>query len=71
MVVIELGNIGSEEQAEKIKNTLTGKSFFNFRVEFCCNVNNWPVVVRTEYEGAEDRIDEVKEMIMFCLACAL
>ena len=69
MVNIELGNVKNEEQAKRIKAVLEGKTISNFKVDYGYNMNNWPVSVWTEYEGAEE--NEVKEMVMFTLACAL
>lgn len=69
MITIELGNIGSKEQAEKIYNKLNGKTYYNFKVEYSPMMGNYPVQVTTDYEGAEE--SEVKEMLMFVMACEL
>ena len=69
MITIELGNIGSEEQAKKIANKLNGKTYYNFKVEYNISAGNYPVSVSTSYEGAEEI--EVKEMLFFVMACEL
>lgn len=69
MISIELGNIGSKEQAEKIANKLNGKTYYNFQVEYGICAGNYPVSVSTDYEGAEE--NEVIEMLMFVMACEL
>ena len=69
MITIELGNIGSKEQAEKIANKLNGKTYYNFQVEYGICAGNYPVSVSTDYEGAEE--NEVIEMLMFVMACEL
>lgn len=66
MVTIELGNISSKEQAERIYNKIEGKSYYNFRVDFGNCAGNYPVSVTTYLEGAEE--DEVKEMLFFVMA---
>jgi len=66
MTTIELGNIGTEEQAKKIKNVLEGKSFYNFRVEYANMMQNWPVSVSTEYQDTTE--EELREMVLFNLA---
>ena len=69
MITIELGNIGSKEQAEKIANKLNGKTYYNFQVEYGICAGNYPVSVSTDYEGAEE--NEEIEMLMFVMACEL
>lgn len=69
MITIELGNIGSKEQAEKIAKKLNGKTYYNFKVEYGICTGNYPVSVSTDYEDAEE--NEVKEMLMFIMACEL
>lgn len=67
MIEINLGNIGSEEQAKRIKQALEGKSFYNFKVYFASIAQNWPVSVTTDYPGAVE--SEVREMVLYILAC--
>lgn len=67
MIEIKLGNIGSEEQAKRIKQKLEGKSFYNFKVHYASMAQNWPVSVTTDYPGAVE--SEVREMLLFILAC--
>lgn len=69
MITIELGNIGSKEQAEKIAKKLNGKTYYNFQVEYGICAGNYPVSVSTDYEGAEE--NEVRGMLMFVMACEL
>jgi len=69
MTTIELGNIGSKEQAEKIAEKLNGKTFYNFQVEYSIYMGNYPVCVSTENETATE--EEIKEMLLFVLACEL
>jgi len=68
MITIELGNIGSKEQAEKLVKRLSGKTYYNFTVEYGSCGGNYPVSVSTEYVGA---IEEVKNMLLFVLACEI
>jgi len=69
MTTIELGNIGSKLQAEKIIAKLSGKTYYNFIVEYGIDCNNYPVLVSTEYDGATE--SELKDMVLFVLACEL
>lgn len=69
MTTIELGNIGSKEQAEKIANKLNGKTYYNFQVHYGIYAGNYPVSVSTDYEGATEQ--EITEMLLFVLACEL
>ncbi|MDR1502286.1 MAG: hypothetical protein LBT43_07515 [Prevotella sp.] len=69
MIKIELGNVGSEEKAKKIEQVLTGQSFYNFQVHYACCVHNWPVSVTTDCPGAIE--EEVRQMLLYILACSL
>ena len=69
MTTIELGNIGSKEQAEKIALKLNGKTYFDFIVSYSPDAGNYPVVVSTE--RPETTEDELKNMVLFVLACEL
>lgn len=69
MVIIEIGNVGSEEKAKKIEQFLTGRSFYDFKVNYACCVNNWPVSVSTNYPDAIEK--EVRQMLLYILACSL
>ncbi len=69
MITIELGNVGSKEQAEKIAKKLNGKTYYNFQVEYSSCAGNYPISIGTDYEGAEEK--KVKEMLMFVMACEL
>ena len=69
MITIELGNIGSKEQAEKIAKKLNGQTYYNFQVEYGIYAGNYPVSVSTDYEGAEE--NEVIGMLLFVMACEL
>ena len=69
MITIELGHVGSKEQAEKIREILNGKSFYDFEVHYACMAHNWPVSVTTNYPDATE--NEVRQMLLYVLACAL
>lgn len=69
MTTINLGNIGTKEQAEKIANKLNGKTFMNFQVEYSSDANNWPVIVSTERPETSKK--ELRKMVTFVLACEL
>ena len=69
MVLINIGNMGSKEKAERIKQVLSGKSFYNFQVSTVSFMGNWPVSVWTDHEGADER--EVLDMVIFILAGSL
>ena len=69
MITIELGNVYSEEQAERITHKLNGKSYYNFRVDYGICANNYPVSVSTDYEGAEE--SEVIHRLLYEMACEL
>ena len=66
---IEIGNIGSEEQAEKLTAKLTGKTYMNFIVDYGICAGNYPVAVSTE--RPETTEDELKNMVLFFLSCEL
>ena len=67
MIEINIGNIGSEEQAKRIKQALEDKSFYNFRICYTSMAQNWPISVTTDYPGAVE--SEVREMLLYILAC--
>ncbi len=69
MITIELGNVGSKEQAEKIAKKLNGQSYYNFQVDYAVWMGNYPVSVSTDYEGVTE--NEVTKMLMFIMACEL
>ena len=68
MTTIELGNIGSKEQVEKLIAKLSGKTYMNFIVGYSVDAGNYPVIISTESEVTEN---ELKDMVMFVLACEL
>lgn len=69
MTAINLGNIGSKEQAEKIQSKLQGQSWMNFQVIICSMQNNWPVTVATEDTTVTKK--QLRKMVMFILATEL
>ena len=69
MTTIELGNIGSKEQAEKIVKKLSGKTYYNFQVSYSPDAGNYPVIVSTDYKDADK--EEFQSMLMFVMACDL
>ena len=69
MTAINLGNIGSKEQAEKIQSKLQGQSWMNFQVIICSMQNNWPVTVATEDTTVTKK--QMRKMVMFTLATEL
>ena len=69
MTAINLGNIGSKEQAEKIQSKLQGQSWMNFQVIICYMKYNWPVTVATEDTTVTKK--QLRKMVMFTLATEL
>jgi hypothetical protein len=69
MTTIELGNIGSKEQVEKLTLKLSGKTYMNFIVDYSIAAGNYPVCISTE--RPETTEDELKDMVLFYLACEL
>ena len=69
MKTIELGNVGSKEQADKLVAKLSGKSYFNFMVEYGTFAGNYPVTVSTDYPTATKKA--FRNMLMFVLASEL
>ena len=69
MTTINLGNIGSKEQAEKLVKKLEGKTYMNFIVQYGICMNNYPVTVSTE--RAETSKKELRKMVTFYLAINL
>jgi hypothetical protein len=69
MTTIELGNIGSKEQVEKLTLKLSGKTYMNFIVDYSISAGNYPVSISTE--RPETTEDELKDMVLFYLACEL
>ena len=68
-ITIELGNVGSKEQALRISEKLNGKTYYNFQVNYSAYMGNYPVSVTTFYKGA--KVKEVTSMLMFLMACEL
>jgi hypothetical protein len=69
MTTIELGNIGSQEQVEKLILKLSGKTYMSFIVDYAVAVGNYPVSVSTERPYTTE--GELKDMVLFYLACEL
>lgn len=69
MLTIELGNIGSEKQALRIREKLQGQTYMNFIVEYGIYASNYPVRVSTNYEGAT--MEEFRDMLTFVMACEM
>jgi hypothetical protein len=69
MITIELGNIGSEKQALRIREKLEGKTYMEFIVEYGICAGNYPVTVSTNYEGVT--MDEFRNMLGFVMACEM
>jgi hypothetical protein len=67
MTTIELGNIGSKEQVEKLILKLSGKTYMNFIVNYSVSAGNYPVLISTERKDTTE--DELKDMVLFYLAC--
>ncbi len=67
MTTIELGNIGSKEQVEKLVAKLSGQTYMNFIVDYSIAAGNYPVTISTE--RAETSEEELKDMVLFYLAC--
>jgi len=68
-ITIGLGNVGSKEQAEKIFQKVNGKTYYNFQVQYSPDAGNYPVIVFTDYKNADEQ--EVRDMLMFVMACEL
>ena len=69
MTTIELGNVGSKEQAVKIADKLNGKTYYNFQVDYSAYMGNYPVMVSTDYPNAVE--EDVIKMLLFLMACEL
>lgn len=69
MVTIELGNVSSKEQAQRLIEKLSGKTYYDFQVDYSVSAGNYPVTVSTDYPGATE--EEVKNMLLFVMACEL
>lgn len=63
---VDLGNIGSEDQARKIRRVLQGETMMNFFVNISSEMGNWPVSVSTYREGTTE--SELREMVLYTLA---
>ena len=66
MTTIELGNIGSKEQIERLTLKLKGKSYMNFIVDYSVAAGNYPMSISTERPGTTE--EELKDMVLFYLA---
>ncbi len=67
MTTIEIGNIGSEEQAKKLISKLQGQTYMNFIVDYGVYAGNYPVTVSTE--RPETTEEELREILLFYMAC--
>jgi len=68
-ITIEIGNVGSKEQALRIAEKINGKTYYDFQVNYSACCGNYPVSVITFYKGA--KVQEVTKMLMFLMACEL
>jgi hypothetical protein len=66
MTTIDLGNIGSKTQAEKLVSILGGQTYMNLIVDYANAAGNYPVTVSTEREETTE--EELKDMVLFYLA---
>lgn len=66
---IELGNIGSKQKAERIREKIQGQTFFNFQVFFGPCAGNYPVTVTADNEAGTE--DEARQMLMFLMASVM
>ena len=69
MTTIEIGNIGSKEQAEKIQKLLTGKTYMSFIVDYSVSCGNYPVSISTERETTSN--EELMQMALFYISANL
>lgn len=69
MTTIELGNIGSKEQVEKLILKLNGKTYMNFIVSYSISAGNYPVIISTDRPNTSE--DELKNMVLWYLALEL
>ncbi len=69
MITIEIGNIGSREQAEKVKQVLQGKTYMNFIVDYGCCAGNYPMTLSTERPETTEQ--ELLSMALFYIASEL
>jgi hypothetical protein len=67
MTTIELGNIGSKEQVEKLVLILSGKTYMYFIVDYSVSAGNYPLQISTLRENTSE--EELREMVLFYLAC--
>jgi len=68
MTTIEIGNIGSKEQVEKLMLKLNGKTYMNFNVGYGVYAGNYPTTISTESNVTES---ELKDMVIFYLSCEI
>lgn len=68
MTTIELGNIGSRQQVEKLISKLSGQTYMNFIVDYAVMAGNYPVYISTERENTTE--EELKNMVLFYLAAS-
>jgi hypothetical protein len=68
MTTIELGNIESLEQTNKIIEKLNGQTYMNFIVSYSVSAHNYPVSVSTENENVTE--EELKDIVLFYLAAS-
>lgn len=54
----------TKNQAEKIKEKMQGKTFFNFNIEIANCAGNCTLIVESNNTNYTD--DELKEMFYFC-----
>jgi len=66
MTTIELGNLPSKEQAEKLIEKLSGKTYMNFIVQYGSYAGNFPAYVMTERPDTTE--EELKDMVLYYLA---
>lgn len=87
MITIELGNISSEEQVQKIINAVDGKTMMNFKVDYGVYAENYMTSVTSNFdetledyykenpyakeEDNESAETQATKMLLWCLAEAL
>jgi len=67
LITIDIGNMDSD-QAQIVKDKLTGKTYMNFQV--CCGIApcSRDVSISTEYDGTRE---DIMDMLLYVMACEM
>ena len=70
MLEVVLDGLFTERQAKSIKEKLSGKTYFNFEIEYSNYAGNYSIIVRSNNTSGHTQ-EELLGMFYYCCLCEL